>query len=559
MSQQELNEERNRTDGGDEEPNRNEPGNHEERHAGAPPANPQQRNLVESTDQAESLSAIFRTIRLVVLSFSALFAIVIGLFTFLGWRTASDVQSTVETTVEQTIGSLISKSNDEVTGLSKEIRTLESDFDRARQKVGEIEGGVAFASDRLQLTLQGQTDPVGDYQRLLGELQEDEEKLLDAETRKEAEIIFSKLLGKFESQGVEPQDPSESNIARTHVLAEVLYNAAGTASQFEMAKLASGLAKAANNGRNTPEHAARMYRAMIQAEEIEPEQGYNEVISLINSLDVSSLYSLHFVLSEAFNIAYSSGRLRELNEVLESVKTKLGDDAPSYVSILQAVSGLLLGSRSDVQRSIVVLRDGLSRANWESPNAWWMAATISSANEVVFSLLKHPSYRLVAEDIGNKYNELLAMKVEGDGQELVGILSPSTREASIGNMFFEIVGETSSAPSVGLTALELGVAVIISGDVEAVGNGLHWFAFKPSRTSTYRASAISSGPLNDPLVIVKDEHNEYLGGDDDGGGDLSARLELRLDGGKVYAVGVGSATNATVQGASIEIIDVEKH
>ena len=66
------------------------------------------------------------------------------------------------------------------------------------------------------------------------------------------------------------------------MLAEVLYNASGIASELNMVNLSSQLAIAANAGRNTPEHEARMYRAMIQAEEIDPEEGFNRIVEIIN-------------------------------------------------------------------------------------------------------------------------------------------------------------------------------------------------------------------------------------------------------------------------------------
>ena len=507
----------------------------------------------EPTERAES---VFATIRLVVLSFSALFAIVIGLFTFLGWRTVSDVQSTVQMTVEKEIGKLISKTGDEVTGLSQQIDELKKNFDRAQQQVEQIKGDVVSATNTLELTLLGQSDPVGDYQRLARKIRNDEQTILDADTRKDAEIIFRKLLGSDNPQETDAQSDAYPSATQPHVLAEVLYNAAGTASEFEMAMLASELAKAANAGRNTPEHAARMYRAMIQAEEITPEEGFDAVLALIESLDVSSLYSLHFVLSEAFNVAYSSGRLRELVEVLEGLKLRLVDSAPSYVSMLQAQIGLFLGSKGDVERSIEELRAGLNRANVESPNAWWMAASIGAANEVVSSLLQHPTYRDSVEVIRSEHKELLAIKVEGNRENLIETVSDLQGDVIAVNPL-DMLGEFATAPDYTTVALVLGSATEVGGEEVVDVDGWHWFEFSPDNTSMYRVSVDAAGGERDPAVIVKDQVNQLLGSDDDGGGNLNARLELRLEDGLTYSIGVRSATDAPVLGARVEITEVE--
>ena len=543
--------------GRDREPPRDELGGRKTQDVDARPDTEQAGTTHQSSDRSESFDAIINTLRLIVLSFSALFAMVVGLFAFFGWRTVSDIRSTVESTVEQRVGELVSATGGTARGLSQEVTALLEEFDGINAQVQQLKGGVEIASRTLQLTLQGQTDPVGDYERLRSKLEQDEKIILDAETRKRAEIIFRKLLGTSDPHDAGTDETGQAGFIRPHVLAEVLYNAAGTASQLGMARLASELAKAANEGRNTPEHQARMFRAMIQAEELTPEEGEEKVFSLIDSLDATSLYSLHFVLSEAFNVAYASGRLRELVEVLKKLETRLGDSAPSYVSLLQAKIGLFLGSQDDVAQSIVALRHGLERASLESPNAWWIAASLEDSNSVVGSLLQHPLYRDEALEISDDHRELLAMNSEADGQDPLGGFFGTPGDGDIARALREALGQFQNAPVVDPIALDLDGAFTISDDRPANGGGWHWFQFNPGETSTYLVMANSVGPQCDPLVAVRDSQADVLGYDDDSGVDLSALLALQLEADETYFVGVRSATEASVRGASVVIAAAE--
>ena len=141
---------------------------------------------------ADTTESVFRTIRLVLLAFSALFAILIALFSFLGWRTVSDVQSTVESTVDRRVGAIVSGENKEMSLYSEQISILTSDFKRVRQEVTRIGGGVTTVSENLELSLRGQTDPVGDYFRLEEELQQDPSKRWECRNKEECRSRFPK-------------------------------------------------------------------------------------------------------------------------------------------------------------------------------------------------------------------------------------------------------------------------------------------------------------------------------------------------------------------------------
>ena len=430
---------------------------------------------------------------------------------------------------------------------SEQISILTSDFKRVRQEVTRIGGGVTTVSENLELSLRGQTDPVGDYFRLEEELQQDPSKRWNAETRKSAEVVFRKLLNpnslKHQTDSGQSSDPSPPS-SKPRVLAEVLYNASGIASELNMVNLSSQLAIAANAGRNTPEHEARMYRAMIQAEEIDPEEGFNRIVEIIKSLNESNLYSVHYTLSEAYNAAISTGNMRKLIPALQNLKTNLRDEAPSYISMLQAEAGLRVGTAREVNQAIDTLREGLQQLALESPTAWWMAESVASANNIVSALNAHPTYREDAQQLSVEFGELLGMNVEEfDPVEVEGAreMQSLLEELQSVNPSFPPV------PATGVAPLELEVTRVIGTE------NWEWFEFIPRETGRYTISVTAGRRGDDPIVVVKDLDNELLGYDDDSGGELNALLQVYLERGESYAVGAGSAVGASIEGASVKV------
>lgn len=492
---------------------------------------------------------VFKTIRLMLTLFSVLFATLLLAIGFVGWRTASNIESnideTIATTVDRRLGSVIEGESDELATLSNSYSMLIAEFRNVREDVLELAGDVAIARETLELFLAGEVDPVGEFYGLLATVEPrsalvQSSVLFQPELRKQAELVFRKLLSVHNAQRTEV-DSSEQQDSDRHVDAEVLFNAAGLASEFQMPKLASELAKAAWEKHDTPEHKARMYRAMIATGEADEASALREVYKLLETLDTP--HQLHLVLSEVFNVAFVSGGLSGLVEVLEQFKSRYEERAPSYVWILQASSLLLQGATADAQRAIVELRAGLEKASQESPMALWFEESIEQSKELLQSLERHPFFRQAVADIRSDFESLLAIEPadEEDGAGRLG--SPTTLEELV-----EVL--LPAPPDSGLIEIPLDDARIVERP------SWNWFSFTAESDGHYSVTATAGNADVDPEVVVWNSDREFLGGDDDSGGGWDSQLIIWLSRG-AYTIGVGPALGETVEGTTLAVTRYE--
>ena len=333
----------------------------------------------ERTELHGHVEAIFGTIRTVVIAFSLLFAVVGGGLGFFGWRTTSDIGATIDASADSRIGRLIEGTNDANASLTRSIEELTSQVtsisDRARRLLGDIES----AEQTLQIVDAGLTDPIGDYLRIQTG---DSVDPLDVEQRRKAETVFRRLIEQSQSeQGGVPGD--------------TLFNAAATASAFEMRMLGARLAKAAYETDRTSVHEARMLRFELMTNEILAEDAYQRMRQLSES---APRHQMHLTLSELFNLTFVIGRFEEFTQMLDDLKARLGDGAISYVWLLQAQVLLGNGGSTHVSRAVTELEQGLRLLQDESPSAVWYGESVEQAQLVLaisgssmFSRTCHPA------------------------------------------------------------------------------------------------------------------------------------------------------------------------
>ena len=484
---------------------------------------------------------VFKTIRLMLTLFSVLFAVLLAAIGFIGWRTASSIEDTIATTVDRRLASIIAGESDVLATFSGSLRTLKADFNTAREDVARLAGDVSVARESLDLFLAGETDPVGDFYSLLSTIYPrsrlvQSEVLLQPEVRKQAELVFSKLLSAHNAQVAQDANYAHPNSDR-QVDAEVLFNAAGVASEFLMPKLASDLAKAAWEKHDTPEHKARMHRSMIATGEADEASALREVYNLLETLDTP--HQLHLVLSEVFNVAFGGGQLSGLVDVLEQLKIRFEDRAPSYVWILQANSLLLQGSTADAQRAIVELRGGLEKASQESPMALWFDQSVELSNQILLTLERHPFFQQDAADMRSEFETILEIKPLADGAIEDGIGSERALEDLVD--WFR-----PEPPDSGLMEIRLDETRIIERP------SWNWFSFIAESDGHYSVTATAGDADVDPEVFVRDGAGNFLGSDDDSGGNWDSQLIIWLSRGD-YAIGVGPALGHTVEGATLGV------
>ena len=264
------------------EPLRNDP----DEESTPPPESPIG-NTAARTEMQAQVEVIFGTIRTVVVGFSLLFAVVVGGLGFLGWRTIADMGPAIEGIVDRRVGALIADSSAENQSLSATILKLRTEVNSATSRVELLLGDLDSAEQALQMVNAGQTDPVGDYLRILNE---SSINYLDVEQRRRAETVFRRLL-----------DESQSDTGG--VPAEVLFNAAATASEFNMTTLGARLAAAAYETNPDSVNEARMLRFELRTNQIGAGEAYEHMRRLSES---APLHQIHLTLSELFNLALGS-------------------------------------------------------------------------------------------------------------------------------------------------------------------------------------------------------------------------------------------------------------
>lgn len=487
----------------------------------------------KDSDPQLGLSDVFETIRLVLLSFSVLFGVLLVVIGFFGWRTLGDMDRTVETTVDRRIGTWVSEKSDETSEFTRQLSDLRTSFQAVSQDIDELRGGVLSASAALQLIRNGQTDPVGDYLRLAVELELGAVTVLDADARKRAEIVFRKLLGVNETLAGAPPAGGVGNSVK--MPADVLFNAAGTASEFQMPSIAYLLAETAFENHATSENQARMLRTKISAGEISIDDGLREVFQLVETLDSS--HQIHLTLSEAYNVSLEAGRLEELTEALGVLDRKLGESAPSYIPLLQAQCQLLTGSETDVGRAIASLSSGLARASRESPRALWFKSSLEAAKKSLDSLASHPTYSREAGEMRSEFEELLSIKSaepfsrSSNDSENLGLLALQ-----------QLFQSSTPAPPAGEhPEIQLGVSLALPAA------GWNWYRYVSEADQMLSVTA-ESVLGQDPRVLIWDAQGHLVAEDDDGGEGLNARVEFSAQSQTIYIIGVGPADDADVSG-----------
>ena len=481
----------------------------------------------------DTVDHIFKTIRLMFTLFSSLFAVLLLAIGFVGWRTASGISDTVD----QQLGSVISGHSDDTDKFSAQLASLKKRYNDANQSVDELTSDLSAAHDSLRLFLAGDADPVGDYLILLSRMDQTPDILLNSEARRQAELVFIELLNLHRDSVMEQDDPESDPLSSArYVEADILFNAAGTASSFLMPKLASDLAKAAWEKQDTPENKARMLRAMIATGEADEEHAFAEIFTLVEQLDTS--YQVHLTLSEAFNIALSGGRLSSFATALDQLKERLGERAPSYIWILQANSRLLQGSNEDVRAAIEELREGLERASRESPMALWFEYSVELGDELLKALESHPEFQSVASEIRVEHSDVLSIK---------------TSDAVSGDLWDAMIELLSEDEDDTLLPANIERVDIALDERRTVDNprGM-WFGFQADASGYYILRAVAGDTDVDPELAVYDSENAFLGYDDDGGGGFDSELRIWLSEGE-YAIQVTSAIGDSVMGAEVTI------
>ncbi len=356
----------------------------------------------------EQADLIFGTIKLMITTFSILFALLLGGLGFFGWRTVSNIDKTISSTVDLRVGQIISGANGEVAPLNEILNELSTNVSSAREDVKLLLGGVADLNADLTLVREGQTDPVGDYLRILNDNPSIfNDVRVDPQIRKNAESVFNRLVALAKDE---------------RVSGEIIFNAAATASEFRMTSLGAKLAEAAFEAEPTPEHEARMLRFQIGSKFIDEEEGYKQMFSLVSN---AKRFQMHLTLSEAFNANLVGGRLVEFTEALDALKAKLGGLAPSYIWALQADTLLLIGGADELERAAKEVEIGLQRLSTESPRATWYDASVGQLNQVLTILEKHGSYSEQATKLREKHAAYLTTGGDTTSEmlELLRILS----------------------------------------------------------------------------------------------------------------------------------------
>lgn len=460
------------------------------------------------TEIQGQVEVIFGTIRTVVIGFSLLFAVVVGGLGFLGWRTMADMGVAIDGIVDRRVGALVDGTTTQNASLSATIFELTTQVNSATTRVGRLLGDLDNAEQALRIVNAGQTDPVGDYLRILNESSID---YLDVEQRRRAETVFRRLIEQSQSE-------AES------VPAEVLFNAAATASEFDMTALGARLATAAHETNPNSVNEARMLRFELRTNQIGAAEAYEHMRRLSES---APRHQIHLTLSELFNLAAVSGRFEEFADMLDDLKERLGPEAMSYIWLLKAQTVLVNGGSDAIARGLAEIRQGLELLQGESPGAVWYESAVEEASEWLQRLMGHPEYSDTVSELRDEYAFLLEAP----------LLDGSTIEEIIGELRIELYWRGVTRIPNDALALGVGASTTISADPQED----LWFYFEPSQSQVYTFEAEGSSPSFDPVIAlysVTGDGLDFLQFNDDQGTSLAAGLSVALEQGVGYYVGV---------------------
>ena len=432
------------------------------------------------------VEVIFGTIRTVVIGFSLLFAVLIGGLGFFGWRTMADVEVAIDSIVDRRVGGLIDGTTEQSASMSATISELESQVDSATTGIERLLGDLDNAEQALRIVNAGQTDPVGDYLRILNESSIDP---LDVEERRRAEIVFRRLIEQSQSE-------------EEGVPASVLFNAAATASEFDMTALGARLATAAyETNPDSVNYEARMRRFELRTNQIRAAEAYEHMRRLSGS---APRHELHLVLSELFNLALVSGRFEEFAEMLDDLKERLGPEAISYIWFLKAQTLLINGGVDALARGFAEIRQGLDLLHGESPAAIWYEATVEEASEWLQVLGEHPEYSDGVSELIEEYAHL-GLEVSPSRSLTLEDLIRGRFEPS----YWRAINRIPEDPR----SVSVGSATTASVDPD----GDFWFYFVAPRSRSFAFQARGSDAF-DPVIAVysaADDGLDFLEFNDD--------------------------------------------
>ena len=188
---------------------------------------------------------------------------------------------------------------------------------------------------------------------------------------------------------------------------------------------------------------------------------------------------------------------------------------------------------------------GLEKLSTESPNATWFDSAVNDSRQLLEELERQPAFEARAQELQRNYGAVLAAKTEnvsgidalGTLEELLGVLN-TTEGISMGNGF--------PAPPE-FVPLSLGESHEVRGD------GWRWFEFIAEADDQVVVEARTAGEDIDPRVVVWAEGTSLVASDDDSGEDYGARVDLTVEGGVRYSIGVGPAVGNSVRGAVVSV------
>ena len=290
----------------------------------------------------QTQQSVFQTIRLMLLSFSLLLTVLFAVVGFVGVGSLRELRNSAKSIVELEIGELLSEKGQETSELSTVLEGIAEDARALQIRLRKLTGRFEKATAEMEDVEAGLFADVGAYLRLAEELQrvEPRELVTDQGLRERARTVLERLL---------KTEKGENGSAETIgdvVLADILYNAAGTASRLQMPRLASGLAQRAWDAQKSPEYQTRLYRSQMEAGDLDESEGLEKVIGVLDALDKT--HNMHLTLSETFNVAVTTGRLEEMIGAFDLLIERLEGRSPSYAYVVRAEMKLLVGFQSNV-------------------------------------------------------------------------------------------------------------------------------------------------------------------------------------------------------------------
>ena len=487
----------------------------------------------------QNQQSVFQTIRLMLLSFSLLLTVLFAVVGVVGVGSLRELQNSARSIVELEISELLSEKDGKTSELSGILQEIADDTDDLRERLSALTGRLEQATVAMEDVEAGLFADVGAYLRLAEELQAvaPGELVTDQALRERARAVLERLLKTEESE-----DGSAEAIGDV-VLAEILYNAAGTASRLQMPRLASGLAQRAWEAQKSPEYETRLYRSQMEAGDLDEGEGLGKVIGVLDALDKT--HNIHLTLSETFNVAVASGRLEEMVGAFDRLIGRLDGRSPSYAYVVRAEMKLLIGFESDVEGALADMSIGLAKLSTESPNATWFDSAVSDSRQLLEELEGHPAFGVSAQELRGTYGAVLAAKTEnvsgvdalGTLEELLGVLN-TPEGVSVENEFPE-------PPE--FVPLALGLPQ------EVMGDGWAWYSFVAEAAGQVLVEARTAGEAIDPRIVVWAEGTSLVGSDDDSGEGYGARVGLTVEAGVRYSIGVGPAVGDSVRGAVVSV------